>query len=217
MPAYTELGTEIMHSCRECRKNSDSICCCNSDVSTDTIYSLEELIKHYIDVHRPWKMMERKVYGSVRISIDTVVKYALSCRCIHGRVHPHQWRIRKTALKQYTTAVCNLRCGEESTFYELFSKLRNVAQTVSGIGPLTTYDIAWRIGARLGLAPQKVYLHAGARKGAIALQLNVRDHTIPRSELVQEYPPLAQLDCAEIEDFLCIYKEMLRRSLDLKD
>lgn len=45
---------------------------------------------------------------------------------------------------------------------------------VAGIGELYVYDTAFRIGAYLRLPPTRVYLHAGTRDGARALQLDYR-------------------------------------------
>ncbi|HEY6139608.1 MAG TPA: hypothetical protein VI670_17740 [Thermoanaerobaculia bacterium] len=82
-----------------------------------------------------------------------------------------------------------------------------VGRTTSGLkrlGPLYRYDVAPRIGHKTGVAPNCVYLHAGTRTGAAALDLDVDREKIPR----QEFPaPLSSFTAAEIEDILCIYKE----------
>ena len=40
------------------------------------------------------------------------------------------------------------------------------AKQIKGIGELTIYDTALRIGFYLDIYPDKVYLHAGTREGA---------------------------------------------------
>jgi hypothetical protein len=45
---------------------------------------------------------------------------------------------------------------------------------VTGIGELYVYDTALRIGAKLGVFPEKVYLHAGTRIGVRNLGLDAR-------------------------------------------
>jgi hypothetical protein len=45
---------------------------------------------------------------------------------------------------------------------------------VPGIGELYVYDTALRIGAKLGVFPEKVYLHAGARIGVRNLGRDAR-------------------------------------------
>jgi hypothetical protein len=78
---------------------------------------------------------------------------------------------------------------------------------VRGLGELYCYDTALRIGAKLELLPQMVFLHRGTRDGARALghtdyrSANIDPHTLPRE--------LHQLHPYEIEDFLCIFKDCL--------
>jgi hypothetical protein len=59
------------------------------------------------------------------------------------------------------------------TFEELHRVILNKIGDIQGIGELTVYDIAVRIGAELNLAPAVVFLHAGTRIGAKALGLDV--------------------------------------------
>jgi len=75
---------------------------------------------------------------------------------------------------------------------------------IDGIGVLTVYDIAHRIGAYLGKEPTRVYAHAGTKVGALALGIDgdVFDPRIlPKAFL--------RLSAAEVEDCLCIYKDDL--------
>lgn len=53
------------------------------------------------------------------------------------------------------------------TFRQLRELIKSAAMEVPKIGELTVYDTAVRIGAKLALAPQDVYLHAGTKKGAV--------------------------------------------------
>ena len=81
---------------------------------------------------------------------------------------------------------------------------RTVHDRIGGIhriGELAVYDISCRIGAFVGLSPNRVYLHAGTRKGAQALGL--RGATVHKNDLPPEF---GRLSPAEIEDCLCIYK-----------
>ena len=62
---------------------------------------------------------------------------------------------------------------------------------------------ASRIGAKLNLFPEKVYLHAGTRLGARSLGLP----NVPRLS-VSEFPKeFRALKPHEIEDALCIFKD----------
>jgi hypothetical protein len=79
-------------------------------------------------------------------------------------------------------------------------------QGIRGLGHLYTYDTALRIGAKLDLLPEKVYLHAGTRKGAKALGLDWKARALEVASIPDE---LHELEPREIEDFLCIYEEKL--------
>jgi hypothetical protein len=70
----------------------------------------------------------------------------------------------------------------------------------------TSHDTAFRIGAKLDLLPVKAYLHAGARVGARALGYDRRLPWIEVSDLPRQ---LRRLKPYEIEDLLCIYKDVL--------
>src|SRR5262249_27216325 len=78
---------------------------------------------------------------------------------------------------------------------------------IHGIGELTIYDTALRIGAKLDLEPTVVFLHGGTRKGARALGLDWHKEFIARDAFPSEFQPLS---ASEIEDVLCIYKEQLQ-------
>ena len=79
---------------------------------------------------------------------------------------------------------------------------------IPGIGPLTIYDTACRIGAYLAVEPSKIYLHAGTRSGASALGLDSDNSTLSITDLPKAFQCLK---ASEIEDCLCIYKEDLQR------
>lgn len=63
---------------------------------------------------------------------------------------------------------------------------------------------ALRIGAKLELEPNYVFLHAGTRVGARNLGIRISQKLIP----IGVFPkPFRKLKAREIEDALCIYKE----------
>src|SRR5262249_54941969 len=76
---------------------------------------------------------------------------------------------------------------------------------IRGVGELTVYDISHRIGAHFGNAPQLVHLHAGTRTGARAF--GIRGGILDPKTLPHAF---SRLTPAEIEDCLCIYKDVLR-------
>ena len=84
---------------------------------------------------------------------------------------------------------------------------------------LIIYDIALRLAYRFGVWPEKyVYLNgSGPAKGVEALGLgkyikkDKKRKTILRTDIVKHYPELGELDAAQLEDFLCIYHNVLNR------
>jgi len=76
------------------------------------------------------------------------------------------------------------------------------ACSVPGFGALARYDTALRIGFWRSLLPDKVYLHAGTRRGARNLGLDVSRDYLTLEEIPVQFRDLAP---HEIEDALCIY------------
>src|SRR6266498_1169290 len=93
---------------------------------------------------------------------------------------------------------------QAGSFDELFELIAATIGQIRRIGPLAVYDTALRIGARFGLQPAKVYLHAGTRMGAKGLGLDSTADAIEMGELPAE---LRTLTAREVEDALCIYKD----------
>jgi hypothetical protein len=64
-----------------------------------------------------------------------------------------------------------LKRAETKTFDDFFTLLEQLLAPIKGLGELYVYDTALRIGAKIGLLPRRVYLHAGTRVGARHLAL----------------------------------------------
>jgi hypothetical protein len=96
---------------------------------------------------------------------DAIIVSAL---CINDRNkrHPHQYRIPQSVVEQardeLLLRIRKIRSSKD--FHELYTIVTELS--IYGLGPLTAYDIANRIGAFLKLFPDRVYLHAGTRVGA---------------------------------------------------
>ncbi|MFI5201470.1 MAG: hypothetical protein ACHQNE_03705 [Candidatus Kapaibacterium sp.] len=80
---------------------------------------------------------------------------------------------------------------------------------VNGLGPLYAYDTAYRIGVSRGFRPKFIYLHAGTAVGAGALGLDVSGGMIPKTEIVERIPEFAVLEPYQLEDVLCLYKDII--------
>jgi len=75
-----------------------------------------------------------------------------------------------------------------TTFEELHGVVENLTREIPKIGELTVYDTALRIGAYLGLQPDKVFVHAGTLEGVQYLGLDGKRKTIDVAELPRLHP-----------------------------
>lgn len=172
--------------------------------SLDQPQSYAEVVSAYIRDHRDAGQDERRFYAMQSSLADAVEAAALS-ELPDGKRHPHQRRIPGRVLRQAATALTNASFAV-ATFDELHEVVRTTIGPLRGIGELAVYDVAYRIGAHLGLEPDKVYLHAGTREGARALDLG--GAPLWKDELPKAFH---RLSVGEIEDCLCSYKDDLWR------
>ncbi len=165
------------------------------------------IARHYLMHYRKRKAGELAWFRNQPTLEAAVEKAALAVdQC--GKRLPHQRRIKASAIKAAKTALLaalsDIRnCPNFDTLHEL---IHETVGDIKGIGPLYIYDIAERIGAKLGLRPEKVYLHTGAADGAAKLGFPRGLETIE----VRDLPAGCEsLSPDEIEDVLCIYKDDL--------
>jgi len=130
---------------------------------------------------------------------EAVAKATLRLRRIALRVLE---KARDSLLKE-TQTLAGLK-----SFEALHEEVKKAIDPIKGIGELTVYDTAHRIGAYLKLRPKFVYLHTGTRRGAKALGLDHRAEKLPKSIFPKEFHCLSE---EQIEDCLCIYDEGLRQ------
>jgi hypothetical protein len=140
-------------------------------------------------------------------AIDAAGK-CLMCPIKESNIHSHQYRIRKTALRELhivLTKNAKQICAA-TDFDELYLLIKKLTSKIKGIGDLTVYDTAHRIGLSLKKLPGSVYLHCGALMGAIAVLGSVPSRRLP----VTAFPAaFHRLQADQMENFLCIYKKML--------
>jgi len=138
------------------------------------------------------------------------IEYAALAKLPSGKRHPHQYNLKRTVLESVRQQLqANAHQLEQgSSFEAIIHVVRGCA--VPGFGELAIYDTALRLAVRLGKRPTAVYLHAGTRKGAVALGLNVKRAIIPMDELPS---PLQKLGSDHAENFLCIYKDQLSKPI----
>lgn len=123
-----------------------------------------------------------------------------------GKMLRHQRRVGKDVLAQAKDVLLQRLTKIEKccNFAQLIDLVKQSTEAIDRFGSLAIYDTALRIGAKLNRLPEVVYLHAGTRTGAKALDLDTSQPFLRIAELPE---PLHQLEPHEIEDFLCIYKE----------
>lgn len=84
---------------------------------------------------------------------------------------------------------------------------------VKGFGELAIYDTALRIGSFLNIEPKRVYLHAGARQGAVLLEskgyISQGSSSKKFLEIYDMPVPMQKLKAIESEHFLCSMKDSM--------
>ena len=167
---------------------------------------LEGIVAAYLRDHANGEERYLRFYQIQKTLPDAVTKAALA-ELPNGGRFSHQWRIPGQVLAQARDALLKLDYGTVRTFAELYETVAVALRPIRGIGLLTIYDTAHRIGAFLKLSPETVYLHAGVRMGAKALGLGDWRAKLPMSA----FPPAFQrLRPEQVEDCLCIYKSHLQ-------
>ena len=161
----------------------------------------------YLKHHRDDAARELRVYRSMPTLARAIRRGARACTADGGK-HPHQWRIPRSVLRTFGARLARREpaLSGAGSFAELHRAVKDVGDRIHGVGELAVYDTALHIGARLGLDPERVYLHRGTRDGAAAIGVDHRRSTIAVSELPS---PFARLAPHEIEDCLCIFKGLL--------
>lgn len=177
---------------------------CSSNNRGQRDLTLDALVFYYIDEHRDRIKKYFRYYDQQ--TLNDAIRIAALCVLPGGKRHGHQRRIIQPALNESARRLLDVQ--DKIKMCRDFEDLRGFVDRkigdVWGIGTLTIYDISLRIGAKLGLYPQVVYLHRGVISGAKALGLNYRQKSIS----IEDIPELisSNLEPYEIEDFLCICK-----------
>ena len=176
-----------------------------------TAARLDALVDEYIERYRHMRERELRFFVVVRTDEEAVSRAALA-QMPNGKRHPHQHRIPpKSLLESRRRLLDHLAAVRAATsFDDLIELVDHLIRPLERIGELVVYDTSLRIGARFGLAPQKVYIHRGTREGIRKLGLDAKRETIEMHELPRAVQKLAP---REAEDFLCVFKNALGASV----
>ncbi len=194
-----------MNSGSKRRRSRGSACAAPTAFSGNV--SLAAIVRAYVALHRPKARDELASFAAER-TVGSAVRRAGLAQTPCGLRYDHQRRVPRAVLEAAASELSRERLDDAPDFDVLLGRVKATIGSILGIGELTVYDTALRIGARLGLLPTRVYLHSGTRQGARALGLNWR---APYLALEECPPEFRVLKPHEIEDCLCIYKDRFHR------
>jgi signal recognition particle subunit SEC65 len=178
---------------------------------------LEKLVKDYLSNYKDHLGSELDYFADSS-DIEEAIYRAASLGDEDDRCFDHQRRIKKKAKDHIQKVLPNIMKElssrhKKSTFQDLYELVR---KTIAhpGIGELTVYDIAKRIGAKIKVMPDIVYLHCGALDGAHSLNRimkgvlseDIKKRRLPMKSLPEE---LKVLEPYQVENFLCNFKKKL--------
>jgi|ERR1035441_5750749 hypothetical protein len=171
---------------------------------------MQALLRHYQREFRP-RIADEDAWFMGQPSLALAISLAGQAQDWRGKRLPHSNRLRPMQLRK---AEASLLAAQPSiahcrSFDELLGIVSSRLKTIWTNPELFSYDTALRIGAKLGLMPEKVYLHRGTRIGARALGLDARADFLRMDQLPSF---LRVLEPREVEDFLCIFKDKFERS-----
>lgn len=183
-----------------------------------------------------WRYVERKKTDQVikfcgeANSFDSAVERAVRARDAAGKHHNHQSKVDLQARIKLGAIIVRgkkdmlqrVHAAKEDGLEWMtpFDAMHDWIDSVKpyGIGPVTVYDVAVRIGAFLEVEPEQVYMHAGVRQGLKSLEAALGNHAagkrlagahkLKRVPLYLFPKPLRSMKADDVEDLLCTYREV---------
>jgi hypothetical protein len=152
--------------------------------------------------------------------LPEAISRACASRGADGKMSNHQSRVPEHSRIDLAERLIDDGLTDVKDFDKLFDIVESYGQRINGIGPVTVYDVSYRIACYLDLPVQSLYLHAGVQEGAQRLYaalgrpMIVADKKrIERRNLPAE---LRKMDPNDVEDFMCTYREVFPQ-LDVED
>jgi hypothetical protein len=187
---------------------------CTDKKASDKTNSLAELVAEFLEQDGCCPRDEMKAYKGKPIKV--AIEMAAQAR--HGKgkrpdgtkkLHPHQrWLRQETADKAEKIL---LGCVPQIKACKDFDALHELVKSklqITGAKEMYWYDTAFRIGISMGVYPKKVYLHRRTKDGAKAFGIYKGKDFLELSELPAE---LRKMEPYQVEDFLCIKKDVLHK------
>jgi hypothetical protein len=177
----------------------------------ENLTSLESLIRDWL-----WResTLNRDTVTSMcreAASLEEAIWLATDSIGQNGKMYPHQVKVRKSSRDALAVTMSRkLRPRRLSGFHDLFLFTRDNAPW--GIGELTIYDVALRVGAYLNLEPKRLYLHTGVRAGITSLadaarvRISVKASWLIPPDIPWRFEDYMTWD--DTEDFLCTYRNV---------
>lgn len=190
---------------KNCRSKK-SISNCYSNKNHGKNNTLPILVTEYLTEYEDCYKNEDKWWGDKNITWSEAIERAWRSLGKNGKMYGHQYRVGKQLLGE-GLKIClsrNKQSDSFNDFHAIYSWIKSITEPTDGLGLVTTYDVARRLGAWLGMQPKMVYLHGGAAKGA--KKLGIRGEIISLNDFPQE---IQKLGATHAENFLCIYKDFL--------
>ncbi len=117
--------------------------------------------------------LARKCSFEIQRSSAAAIQKPTVCELPSAKRHPHQRRIprRWRVQAEEPLQAVSHRLGKAPGFTAFHEQVYAEIGKIKGIGGFTVYDVSHRIGAYMRETSQRVYLHAGTKLGARALNV----------------------------------------------
>ncbi|BAQ67161.1 hypothetical protein [Geminocystis sp. NIES-3709] len=167
--------------------------------------SLKDLVDEYRKKYENSYKLENAWWGNKKLTWEEAIKRAWESKLPDGKMHSHQYHVAKYLPDGLEIALADSKKPKDfKDFESLHNWVKSIVDRVHGLGPVTAYDVAQRLGLRLELEPSMVYLHAGTREGA--KKLGIDGDVVLLSDFPKE---IQSLVATHAENFLCLYKNCL--------
>jgi hypothetical protein len=174
---------------------------------------MKRLITQYIREYFPSHDNDWFDFVKSKKILDEKIETAVLSLNSSGKMHGHQRRVGLDRLKKYAQSMLTevnverlKKALRTKDFHNVYSVFKEETKNHYMVSSLTAYDVAQRICSIYGIEPKFVYLHTGTTDGAKNLGISIR-----RKEYLKlnELPNwiTASLGPADIENFLCIFKD----------